>query len=124
MNGAMKSWRASYVKLARSGELEGRVKKLDALLADCTVCPRACRVDRRHELGECATGADAVIASLEASASGKDYPAGEVLQTPRREFWYSMEEYQPYFDTFFKRPEYSGSKEKVPRALRLESRNQ
>ena len=58
-----KTWRASYVRLARSGELDERVSKLDALLADCTVCPRACHVDRRHELGECATGADAVIAS-------------------------------------------------------------
>ena len=33
------------------------------MLADCTVCPRACHVDRRQELGECATGANAVIAS-------------------------------------------------------------
>ena len=49
--------------LARSGELDQRVEQLDALLADCTVCPRACHVDRRLELGECATGADAVIAS-------------------------------------------------------------
>jgi putative pyruvate formate lyase activating enzyme len=57
------AWRASYLALARSGELEERAEKLDALLADCTVCPRECRVDRRQELGECATGADAVIAS-------------------------------------------------------------
>jgi putative pyruvate formate lyase activating enzyme len=39
------------------------VRKLDALLSDCTVCPRECRVDRRIELGECSTGADAVVAS-------------------------------------------------------------
>jgi len=58
-----KTWRASYVRLARSGELDERVSTLDGLLADCTVCPRACHVDRRHALGECATGADAVIAS-------------------------------------------------------------
>ena len=58
-----KSWRASYVRLARSGELSERVRKLDALLADCTVCPRECRVDRRIELGECATGVEAVVAS-------------------------------------------------------------
>ena len=63
MAGAGKSWRASYVRLVRSGELDERVTKLDALLADCTVCPRACHVDRRRELGECATGADAVVAS-------------------------------------------------------------
>ena len=63
MNEVKKSWRASYVKLARGGELEERAKKLDTMLSDCTVCPRACRVDRRKELGECATGADATIAS-------------------------------------------------------------
>jgi putative pyruvate formate lyase activating enzyme len=67
MTGAMsngsKAWRASYVRLARSGELEERVRKLDALLSDCTVCPRECRVDRRNELGTCATGAEAVVAS-------------------------------------------------------------
>ena len=63
VNGATRSWRASYVGLAKTGELEKRAKKLDAMLADCTVCPRACGVDRRKDLGECATGADAVIAS-------------------------------------------------------------
>jgi putative pyruvate formate lyase activating enzyme len=63
MAGAEKSWRAGYVGLVRSGELDQRVEQLDALLADCTVCPRVCHVDRRRELGECATGADAVVAS-------------------------------------------------------------
>jgi len=58
-----KSRRASYVALARSGELVDRVQKLDELLIDCAVCPRECRVDRNRELGECATGAEAVIAS-------------------------------------------------------------
>ena len=50
------SWRASYVRLAKSGELESRVRKLDALLSDCTVCPHECRVDRRTEIGTCSTG--------------------------------------------------------------------
>ena len=63
MNDPSKTWRPSYVRLARSGELDERVTKLDGLLADCTVCPRACQVDRRHELGECATGADPAVAS-------------------------------------------------------------
>ncbi len=63
MNSRSKSWRAAYVRLARSGELEERVRKLDALLSDCTVCPHKCRVDRGHELGTCATGAEAVVAS-------------------------------------------------------------
>ena len=63
MNTGSRTWRASYVRLARSGELGERARSLDALLEDCTVCPRECRVDRRSELGECATGADAVVAS-------------------------------------------------------------
>ncbi len=60
---ARPAWRAGYVGLARSGELSERLRRLEALLADCTVCPRACRVDRHHELGTCATGAEAVVAS-------------------------------------------------------------
>ena len=63
MSSGTRPWRASYVGLARSGELDDRVDLLDDLLADCTVCPRSCRVDRHTELGDCATGADAVIAS-------------------------------------------------------------
>lgn len=55
--------RASYVALARSGELEQRARTLDAMLSDCTVCPHECRVDRRSALGDCATGADAALAS-------------------------------------------------------------
>ncbi len=60
---AARAFRAGYVRLARSGELEERARKLDALLADCRVCPRECRVDRRLELGDCGTGAAAVVAS-------------------------------------------------------------
>jgi putative pyruvate formate lyase activating enzyme len=56
-------WRAGYAALARTGEIDDRVDRLEELLADCTVCPRSCRVDRHAELGECATGAEAVIAS-------------------------------------------------------------
>ncbi len=33
------------------------------MLADCTVCPRQCKVDRRLELGTCATGAEPAVAS-------------------------------------------------------------
>jgi len=49
--------------LARSGDLAERAFRLDSLLNECTVCPRECRVDRRQEIGECGTGADAVVAS-------------------------------------------------------------
>jgi arylsulfatase A-like enzyme len=67
--------------------------------------------------------AHAVIASIEASALGKDYPEGEVLQPPRSEFWYSMKAYRPHLETLSKRPEYSGLEKKVPKALRAEPRN-
>ena len=59
----MRSWRAGYLGLARAGKLVERSRQLDALLADCTVCPHACRVDRRREIGTCATGAEALVAS-------------------------------------------------------------
>jgi putative pyruvate formate lyase activating enzyme len=63
MSNGSKAWRASYVALARCGELGERVRKLDALLSDCTVCPHECRVDRGREFGTCATGTEAVVAS-------------------------------------------------------------
>ncbi len=63
MTGPRRAWRAGYVRLARSGDLGERASRLDLLLNDCTVCPRECHVDRRHEVGECSTGADAVVAS-------------------------------------------------------------
>jgi arylsulfatase A-like enzyme len=68
--------------------------------------------------------AAAVIDSIDASAAGKDYPEGRVLQPARSEFWYSMKAYQPHFETFFKRPEYGSLETKVPKALRVKSQNQ
>jgi len=50
----------------------------------------------------------AMIKSVGASASGKDYPEGKVVQPSRRAFWYELEAYEPYFETFFQRPEYAG----------------
>ncbi len=52
---AVRSRRASYVALSRSGELDARADALEALAAPCRVCPRECGVDRRFELGECRT---------------------------------------------------------------------
>jgi arylsulfatase A-like enzyme len=62
--------------------------------------------------------AKAMIASIDASALGEDYPEGRILQPARSAFWHTMKEYQPHFEMFFKRPEYSGSEKKVPEALR------
>ncbi len=53
----------SYVGLAEKGELRRRADVLDAMLGECTVCPHQCAVDRFSELGECATGSEAVVAS-------------------------------------------------------------
>ena len=44
--------------------------------------------------------AQALLRSVEASAEGKDYPQGRVLQPQRSAFWRDMEEYQPHFETF------------------------
>ncbi len=49
--------------LAEKGELGRRADVLDAMLAECTVCPHQCAVDRFSELGKCATGSEAVVAS-------------------------------------------------------------
>lgn len=59
-----------------------------------------------------------VIASIQASAEGKDYPEGKVVQPSRRDFWYHLKAYKPHFETLFKRPEYAGSEKKVPKSLR------
>ncbi|MCD4749730.1 MAG: radical SAM protein [Thermoanaerobaculales bacterium] len=53
----------SYLALAESGELAERVRRLDGLLSNCTVCPHECRIDRSLELGFCSTGVDPVVAS-------------------------------------------------------------
>lgn len=53
----------SYMGLVAKGELRRRADVLDAMLAQCTVCPHRCGVDRFSELGECATGSKAVVAS-------------------------------------------------------------
>jgi putative pyruvate formate lyase activating enzyme len=63
MTGGLRAWRASYVRLERSGVLAERAARLTSLLSNCTVCPRNCLVDRTRELGECGTGAEAVVAS-------------------------------------------------------------
>ncbi len=55
----------------------------------------------------------AMIASVDASAAGKDYPEGKIVQTPRRDFWHELDAYRPHFERFFKRPEYSGIGRKV-----------
>ena len=55
---------ATYQELYRSGELEERVARARAILNDCQLCPRRCRVDRlRGETGMCRTASEAVVSS-------------------------------------------------------------
>ena len=54
-----------YLGLLANGELKGRVKQAQALLLDCTVCPRSCHVNRMDgETGFCRTGARAQVSSF------------------------------------------------------------
>ena len=55
---------ASYISLLRSGELEARVERLEALLERCTVCPRACLNNRlNNELAACYSGKLPIVSS-------------------------------------------------------------
>ncbi len=55
---------ASYISLLRSGELEVRVEKLEALLARCTICPRDCLNNRlNNELAACYSGKLPIVSS-------------------------------------------------------------
>ena len=62
----MNSFEPSYMELVRSGELQRRVEKAIASLADCTACPRDCHVDRLHDDARqaiCRTGRHANVGS-------------------------------------------------------------
>ncbi|MFQ5817163.1 MAG: radical SAM protein [Terriglobia bacterium] len=54
----------AYVRTYQSGELERRVERALALLADCTLCPRDCHVNRlENRFAVCKTGRYAVVSS-------------------------------------------------------------
>jgi putative pyruvate formate lyase activating enzyme len=53
-----------YLRLGESGELEDRVRQACDMLARCSLCPRACGVNRLEgKVGYCRAGADPVVAS-------------------------------------------------------------
>ena len=61
---AQASAQASYLELARSGELHRRVVAARAKLEACDFCPRACGANRlADEKGRCQTGLHALISS-------------------------------------------------------------
>ncbi|HYY58316.1 MAG TPA: radical SAM protein [Pyrinomonadaceae bacterium] len=57
----------SYLKLHSTGELERRVRALEALLERCTVCPRDCLNNRlREEIAACYSGSLPIVSSYTA----------------------------------------------------------
>ncbi len=55
----------SYIALHDRGELAERAEKARAVLEECTLCPRQCRVNRLEgEEGYCLVGAEAEVASV------------------------------------------------------------
>lgn len=53
-----------YLDLYRTGELKRRAERLEARLASCDICPRACGIDRlRGETGFCHSGYLPIVAS-------------------------------------------------------------
>ncbi len=66
-NGRLEESPPSYIGLYSSGELQRRTERAVAMLRRCTVCPRACGVNRTAgELGFCRAGLDPVVASWNA----------------------------------------------------------
>jgi putative pyruvate formate lyase activating enzyme len=58
-----KSFTPAYLRLP-SGALAGKVKEAEAILKNCTLCPRECKVDRTAgKLGFCRTGDKPFVSS-------------------------------------------------------------
>jgi putative pyruvate formate lyase activating enzyme len=54
-----------YITLCRSGELEKRVRRLDARLIECDICPRECGASRtKGKLGSCNSGMLPIVSSF------------------------------------------------------------
>ncbi|MBF0469032.1 MAG: hypothetical protein HQK61_09135 [Desulfamplus sp.] len=61
------SAKPSCIESSNSGALKEKVSKASELLANCTLCPRRCGVNRTAgETGICRTGTDAVVYSFDA----------------------------------------------------------
>ncbi len=58
-------FKAVYLELHESGELQNRIDRAYEMLRECRICPRECGVDRlEDELGVCRTGKDALVSSF------------------------------------------------------------
>jgi putative pyruvate formate lyase activating enzyme len=59
------SYRPGYVALHENGELLKKARELTAMLDNCTLCPRNCKVNRLEgELGSCRAGDQVMISSV------------------------------------------------------------
>ncbi|WP_146530491.1 sulfatase-like hydrolase/transferase [Novipirellula artificiosorum] len=84
---------------------EGRGKAAKWVLYDLKMDPKE-TVDISKENPErfeqMVEQAEKMLASVEASAAGMDYPEGKVIQPQRGAEWFAMEEYQALYETFSK----------------------
>jgi putative pyruvate formate lyase activating enzyme len=56
--------RPAYIALHASGELAERARQLQAILRDCTLCPRRCHANRlQGEIGKCRSTVEVIISS-------------------------------------------------------------
>jgi putative pyruvate formate lyase activating enzyme len=54
-----------YIAMYQSGELERRVERLEARLAECDICPRECEANRlKGKIGSCNSGYLPIVSSV------------------------------------------------------------
>jgi putative pyruvate formate lyase activating enzyme len=66
-----------YLETYETGELEERIEKLIDILNECTLCPRACGVNRnKGETGYCKSGIDLMVSSVQPHYGEEDVLVG------------------------------------------------
>ncbi|MBW2645129.1 MAG: radical SAM protein [Deltaproteobacteria bacterium] len=68
----------AYIKTYQAGKLKEKIKRANAILSECKLCPRQCGVNRLEgEVGLCRTGKDAVVASYDPHFGEEDPLVGQ-----------------------------------------------
>ena len=86
-------------KLIRSGRGKGVKWELYDLKTDPTESTDI-SAQQPERLQTMIAEAEALVASVAASAEGKDYPEGSVIQPQRGTPWFEMKEYEQHYETF------------------------
>jgi putative pyruvate formate lyase activating enzyme len=75
----MSEFEAAYLELLRTGELDSRVEEARAMLEECRLCGRECRVNRLEGTkgAVCRTGEKAVVSSFNAHFGEEDPLVGQ-----------------------------------------------